>query len=80
MIKIEYSNNFHFNLKKSLYILKNKKEKNMNESIHCPNQGCRGGKVHYLVGFDILWDDCPICRGSGSVKRRVPDKVIEYQR
>lgn len=43
----------------------------MYELVPCPNQGCRGGKVHYLVGFDIFWDDCPICGGSGSVKRGV---------
>jgi len=43
----------------------------------CPNQGCRGGKIHSLVGFDIFWDDCPICGGLGSVKRSFPDKETE---
>jgi hypothetical protein len=51
----------------------------MNKMVHCPNQGCRCGKVHYLVGFDIFWNDCPICGGLGSIKRSVPDYVIEYQ-
>jgi len=53
--------------------------KNMNKMVHCPNQGCRCGKVHYFVGFDIFWNDCPICGGWGSIKRSVPDNVIEYQ-
>jgi hypothetical protein len=47
----------------------------MDELIPCPNQGCRGGKVHFLVGFDIFWDDCPTCNGLGSVKRAVPDNI-----
>jgi hypothetical protein len=49
----------------------------MNKIVPCPNKGCRGGKVHYFIGFDIIWDDCPICDGWGSVKRDVPDNVIE---
>ena len=51
----------------------------MNKRVHCPNQGCRCGKVHCLVGFDIFWNDCPICDGLGSIKRSVPDYEIEYQ-
>jgi len=51
----------------------------MNMIIPCPNQGCRCGKVHYLVGFDIFWNDCPVCYGLGAVRKRVPDDVPEYQ-
>jgi hypothetical protein len=51
----------------------------MNKIVHCSNKGCRGGKVHYLVGFDIFWNDCPICDGLGSNKRNDPDYVIEHQ-
>jgi len=36
----------------------------MNTIVPCPHQGCRGGKVHCLVGFDIFWNDCPMCDGS----------------
>ena len=49
----------------------------MNKTLPCPNQRCKCGKVHYLVGFDIFWNDCPICDGLGSVKRPVLDNVIE---
>jgi hypothetical protein len=49
----------------------------MYENIPCPNQGCKGGKIHFIVGFDIFWDDCPTCGGWGSIKRQVPDCVIE---
>ncbi|MDD1700966.1 MAG: hypothetical protein LUQ04_09280 [Methanoregula sp.] len=51
----------------------------MFELVPCPNQGCRGGKVHSLVGFDIFWDDCPTCDGFGAVRIRVPDDAIEHQ-
>ncbi len=47
----------------------------MNETVPCPNQGCRSGKVHYLVGFDIFWDDCPTCGGLGSIKRDISDDI-----
>lgn len=49
----------------------------MDEDVPCPNKGCRGGKVHYIVGFDIFWEKCPTCGGLGSVKRHVPDYIIE---
>ena len=49
----------------------------MYENVSCPNQGCRGGKVHCIVGFDIFWNDCPVCGGSGSVRRPVPEVNIE---
>jgi hypothetical protein len=26
----------------------------MNMRLPCPNQGCKGGKVYCLVGFDIF--------------------------
>jgi hypothetical protein len=51
----------------------------MNKIVPCPNQGCRGGKVHYFVDFEIIWDDCPICDGSGTVRKSVPDTVIECE-
>ncbi len=43
----------------------------------CPHQGCRGGKIHALVGFDIFWDDCPTCGGSGFVRKSYPDTETE---
>jgi hypothetical protein len=51
----------------------------MYEYVPCPNPGCRGGKIHSIVGFDIFWIVCPICGGLGSIKRSVPDYVIEQQ-
>jgi hypothetical protein len=51
----------------------------MYENVPCPNSGCRGGKIHSIVGFDIFWNVCPICGGWGSIKRSVPDYVIEQQ-
>ena len=45
----------------------------MYDNVPCPNQGCKGGKTHSIVGFDIFWNDCPICGGSGSIKSHVPD-------
>jgi hypothetical protein len=51
----------------------------MNKIVPCPNQGCRGGKVHYFVDFEIIWDDCPICDGSGTVRKGVPETVIECE-
>jgi hypothetical protein len=53
---------FHENIKKNMYKL-----------LPCPNQGCKDGKVHSIVGFDIFWNNCPICDGLGSIKRREPD-------
>ena len=41
----------------------------MSELMPCPHQGCKSGKVHCLVGFDIFWNDCPMCEGLGYVKR-----------
>jgi hypothetical protein len=37
----------------------------MYELVPCPNQKCRGGRIHYRVGCDI-WNECPTCNGSGS--------------
>jgi len=65
LILIFYTNFIHLKIKR----------KNMNETVPCPNQGCRAGKVHYLVGFDIFWDDCPTCGGLGSIKRDVSDDI-----
>ena len=47
----------------------------MDELMPCPNQGCRCGKIHCLVGFDFFWNDCPTCAGLGSVKRCVPENI-----
>jgi len=49
----------------------------MSELIPCPHQGCKSGKVHCLVGFDIFWNDCPMCKGSGYVKRPGSDINIK---
>ena len=46
--------------------------------MKCPNQGCRNGKVHCLVGWDFFWNDCPVCGGLGSVKRGFSDTIMEY--
>jgi hypothetical protein len=51
----------------------------MCEEVPCPYPGCSGGKIHALVGFDIFWNVCPICGGSGSIKRSIPKYVIEHQ-
>jgi len=45
----------------------------MYELVPCPNQACKDGKVHCLVGFDFFWNECPMCDGSGSIRRHVPD-------
>lgn len=71
------SNYSHSNLKRNIYILINKKKKIMSELMPCPHQGCKSGKVHCLVGFDIFWNDCPMCKGSGYVKRPGSDINIE---
>jgi DnaJ-class molecular chaperone len=42
----------------------------MYELVPCPNQKCRGGRIHYHVGCDI-WNECPTCNGSGFIKRGV---------
>ncbi len=49
----------------------------MSGLVPCPHRGCKGGKVHCLLGFDIFWNDCPVCEGSGNVKRRSPEINIE---
>jgi hypothetical protein len=49
----------------------------MNTMIPCPNQGCRDGKVHLFVGYDIFWIDCPVCRGSGLIVKSFPEIGIE---
>ncbi len=49
----------------------------MSELMPCPHQGCKSGKVHCLVGFDIFWNDCPMCEGSGYIKRPGSDISIE---
>ena len=48
-------------------------------NVPCPNQGCKSGKIHSIIGFDIFWNDCPVCGGSGSIEKQVPDYVIENQ-
>jgi hypothetical protein len=49
----------------------------MNNMVPCPNQGCREGKVHLFVGYDIFWIDCPICMGAGFIIKSVPEISIE---
>jgi hypothetical protein len=49
----------------------------MPEFVPCPNQGCRDGKIHLFVGFDIFWNDCPICGGSGFIVKSIPDISIK---
>ncbi len=73
------SNYFHLNLKQNIYIEINKKKKIMSELMPCPHQGCKSGKVHCFVGFDIFWNDCPMCEGSGYIKRPGSDINIEMR-
>jgi hypothetical protein len=54
-----------------------KEEGIMPEFVPCPNQGCRNGKIHLVVGFDIFWSNCPICRGSGFIVKSVSQTSIE---
>jgi excinuclease UvrABC ATPase subunit len=51
----------------------------MYELVLCPHQGCEGGKVHSIVGFDIFCDDCPRCDGLGIIKRRVPENILDHK-
>jgi hypothetical protein len=51
----------------------------MFDLVPCPHQGCDGGKVHSLVGFDIFCDDCPTCEGMGTVKGCVFDLVTDIR-
>jgi hypothetical protein len=60
------------------FIISPEQEETMNKMVACPHQGCRAGKVHYFVDFEIIWDDCPICDGLGSVQRYIPDRGTEY--
>ena len=53
--------------------------KNMYVNVPCPNQGCRRGKIHTIIGYDIFWNDCPVCGGLGVIKRQVPDYISELQ-
>jgi hypothetical protein len=43
----------------------------MPEFEPCPNQGCKDGKIHLFIGFDIFWCNCPICRGSGFIVKSI---------
>jgi hypothetical protein len=51
----------------------------MSGLMPCPHQGCKSGKVHCLIGFDIFWNDCPVCEGSGYIERQDPDINIEMR-
>ena len=48
-------------------------------NVPCPNHGCRRGKIHTIVGYDIFWSDCPVCGVLGVIKRQVPDYISELQ-
>jgi hypothetical protein len=51
----------------------------MNMMVPCPNQECKDGQIILFVGFDIFWNDCPVCMGSRFIMKGGPEISIQNE-